>query len=76
MPFPGNVDDAMAKRLLHLFLELNKLGTTVVIATHNEGLIKHFGFPRLHLEKGRLAVVPQHQYREMASKLFNRGGAS
>lgn len=69
----GNVDDAMAKRLLHLFLELNKLGTTVVIATHNEGLIKHFGFPRLHLEKGRLSVLPPSQYREMASKLFNRG---
>ena len=71
----GNVDDAMAKRLLHLFLELNKLGTTVVIATHNEGLIRHFGFPRLHLEKGHLNVIPQNQYKEMASKLFNRGGA-
>ena len=70
----GNVDDAMAKRLLHLFLELNKLGTTVVIATHNEGLIRHFGFPRLHLEKGHLSVVPQNQYKDMASKLFNRGG--
>jgi len=69
----GNVDDAMAKRLLHLFLELNKLGTTVVIATHNEGLIRHFGFPKLHLEKGRLSVVSQNQVKEMASKLFNRG---
>lgn len=72
----GNVDDAMAKRLLHLFLELNKLGTTVVIATHNEGLIRHFGFPRLHLEKGRLNLVPQNQYRDMAAKLFNRGTGS
>lgn len=72
----GNVDDAMAKRLLHLFLELNKLGTTVVIATHNEGLIRHFGFPRLHLEKGHLNLVPQNQYRDMAAKLFNRGTGS
>ena len=72
----GNVDDAMARRLLHLFLELNKLGTTVVIATHNEGLIRHFGFPRLHLEKGHLSLVPQNQYKEMAIKLFNRGGAA
>lgn len=70
----GNVDDAMAKRLLHLFLELNKLGTTVVIATHNEGLIKHFGFPKLHLEKGHLTVTHTHPVRDMASKLFNRGG--
>lgn len=70
----GNVDDAMAKRLLHLFLELNKLGTTVVIATHNQGLIKHFNFPQLHLEKGKLSVIqPTPTYRDMASKLFNRG---
>ena len=50
----GNVDDAMAKRLIYLFLELNKLGTTTVIATHNQNLIKHFGFPRLHLSHGRI----------------------
>lgn len=72
----GNVDDMMAKRLLHLFLELNKLGTTVVIATHNEGLIRHFNFPRLHLEKGRLSVIQPNQYKDMASKLFNRGAGN
>lgn len=70
----GNVDDAMAKRLLHLFLELNKLGTTVVIATHNAPLIKHFGFPQLHLEHGHLHVIePVNKYADMASKLFKRG---
>lgn len=70
----GNVDDAMAKRLLHLFLELNKLGTTVVIATHNQALIKHFGFPRLHLSHGHLEVIEETgKYTEMVSKLFNRG---
>ena len=53
----GNVDDAMAKRLLYLFLELNKLGTTIVIATHNEGLIQTFGFPRLHLCKGQIHLT-------------------
>ncbi len=53
----GNVDDAMAKRLLYLFLELNKLGTTILIATHNQNLIKHFGFPQLHLSKGHLQKV-------------------
>lgn len=72
----GNVDDAMAKRLLHLFLELNKLGTTVVIATHNGPLIKHFGFPQLHLEHGHLQLIePVNKYADMASKLFKRGDA-
>lgn len=70
----GNVDDTMAKRLLHLFLELNKLGTTVVIATHNAPLIKHFGFPQLHLEHGHLQVIePTNKYADMATKLFKRG---
>lgn len=54
----GNVDDQLAARLLHLFEELNKLGTTVVIATHNEGLVKRFGHPRLHLDRGRLIDPP------------------
>ncbi|MGE4529483.1 MAG: cell division ATP-binding protein FtsE [Rhodospirillaceae bacterium] len=53
----GNVDDRIAQRLMHLFIELNRLGTTVVIATHNEPLIRRFGFPRLHLEDGGLAVL-------------------
>ncbi len=35
----GNVDPEMAKRLLHLFSALNDLGTTVVVATHDLGLI-------------------------------------
>src|SRR5690349_10369987 len=33
----GNVDADMAKRLLHLFTALNRLGTTVVVATHDVG---------------------------------------
>jgi cell division transport system ATP-binding protein len=36
----GNVDAEMAQRLLHLFTALNRLGTTIVVATHDIGLIK------------------------------------
>ena len=35
----GNVDAEMARRLLHLFDALNDLGTTIVVATHDLGLI-------------------------------------
>src|SRR3546814_5371742 len=41
----GNLDDRMAVRLLYLFAELNKIGTTVVIATHNESLVQRFPHP-------------------------------
>ncbi len=50
----GNVDDRMAYRLMHLFEELNRLGTTVVIATHNQQLVERLGHPVLHLDTGRL----------------------
>ena len=53
----GNVDDRIAVRLLYLFEELNKMGTTVLIATHNESLVKRFDHPRLHLEGARLTRV-------------------
>ncbi len=48
----GNVDDTLAIRLLYLFEELNRLGTTVVIATHNKSLVSRFRHPILRLAKG------------------------
>jgi cell division transport system ATP-binding protein len=52
----GNVDDAIAVRLLYLFEELNRLGTTVVIATHNDALVSRFDRPRMELEAGNLTI--------------------
>jgi cell division transport system ATP-binding protein len=52
----GNVDDAMAVRLLRLFEELNKLGTTLIVASHNESLVARFSHPRLHLVNGELTI--------------------
>ncbi|WP_298678813.1 cell division ATP-binding protein FtsE [uncultured Lentibacter sp.] len=36
----GNIDWEMSQRLLQLLVELNKMGKTVVIATHDLGLIR------------------------------------
>lgn len=55
----GNVDDRIAVRLMYLFEELNRMGTTVVIATHNESLVRRFDHPIFHLEDGRLAPRPR-----------------
>lgn len=51
----GNVDAEMGERLMGLFVKLNELGTTVVIATHDPRLPDRFPYPCLHLESGRLA---------------------
>ncbi len=50
----GNVDPEMAERLMHLFVELNKIGTTTVIATHDHNLIQNVPASILTLSKGKL----------------------
>jgi cell division transport system ATP-binding protein len=51
----GNVDAEMARRLLHLFSALNELGTTVVVATHDFGLIAgNPGAELMRLDSGGL----------------------
>lgn len=52
----GNVDPQMARRLLRLFIELNRLGTSVIIATHDYQLMTQFPAPRLVLDKGSLSI--------------------
>lgn len=50
----GNVDPHLAERLLHLFLELNRLGTSVLIATHDLALMDQVDARRLILSDGLL----------------------
>ena len=52
----GNVDHAIAMRLLYLLEELNRMGATVVIATHNDNLVQQFSYPVLRIEDGRVVV--------------------
>ncbi len=50
----GNVDAEMSLRLLRLFVEMNRLGATVLIASHDQTLVRQSGMPVLHLADGRL----------------------
>ncbi|MEN9856182.1 MAG: hypothetical protein RL186_583 [Pseudomonadota bacterium] len=50
----GNVDPDMGARIIRLFIELHKLGATVVIATHDLDLVRRSGAPVLRLEGGEL----------------------
>ena len=49
----GNVDPALALRLMRLFQQLNQFGTTVLIATHDTHLLDTIKAPVLLLENGR-----------------------
>jgi len=52
----GNVDPELALRLLRLFVELNRLGTAVIIATHDFSLMDKVNARRMILDRGRLEI--------------------
>ena len=54
----GNLDEAQAERLMMLLHELNRLGTTVIVATHNDALVDRHPAPALRLDHGRLVHRP------------------
>jgi cell division transport system ATP-binding protein len=49
----GNVDKVMGRRLIHLFTQLNKLGTAVVVATHDTEMVRRIGQNQINLDAGR-----------------------
>ena len=50
----SNLDSKLARRLMHLFTQLRKLGTTVVLATHSDDLVDRYRHPILRIADGRL----------------------
>ncbi len=50
----GNLDDGQAERLMQLFKEMNRIGTTVIVATHNETLVARHPATALRIAGGRL----------------------
>jgi cell division transport system ATP-binding protein len=59
----GNVDPDIGGRIMRLFIELNRLGTSMLIATHDQRIIERLPATRvLKLSEGRLATTnePPH----------------
>lgn len=50
----GNLDHELSMKLMHLFRSLNKVGTTIVFATHDASLMEAFDYPVLYLREGQL----------------------
>jgi cell division transport system ATP-binding protein len=65
----GNLDDAIGDRLMRLFDELNRLGTTMVVATHNTSLPVRFRHPILRLADGELSdnTAPAVRHEHVAA---------
>jgi len=52
----GNVDPELSERLLQLFEQLNRMGTTIILATHEVALLDKFDYPRMLLTEGELTI--------------------
>lgn len=50
----GNLDRKLSLEIMELLLEFNKIGTTVVIATHDEFILEQYSYRIFELTKGRL----------------------
>ena len=50
----GNLDSETAREIMQLFLEINEMGTTVLIATHDRALMEEFPSRVISLNKGRV----------------------
>jgi cell division transport system ATP-binding protein len=50
----GNLDGDMAEEIMKLFLRIRERGTTLIIASHDTGLLKRYGTRVLSIKRGRL----------------------
>lgn len=67
----GNLDEESGLRLMNLFDQLNKMGTTILIASHNMALIEKFGHPRLLLEQGQIRLLePKKSIKQKLEGIF------
>ncbi len=67
----GNLDDEIGFRLMNLFDQLNRMGTTIVIATHNQKIMDEFGHSRLVLDSGTLKIeAPKNWIQKKIEGVF------
>lgn len=58
----GNLDDETGMMIASLLIKLNQLGTTVIMATHNMAIVKHFASARrIQLENNQIISDEKHK---------------
>lgn len=69
----GNLDPQLSVEIMDLLLEINRRGTTVVVATHDYALVKRYGLRVIHIEHGRIAEdrARTHPAEEIGASVGN-----
>ena len=52
----GNIDPELSYEIVELLNEINRCGTTIVMVTHEHGLVSHFDHRVTGIEKGRVIL--------------------
>lgn len=52
----GNIDPELSYEIVELLTEINKVGTTIVMVTHEHELVAQFDHRIIQIEKGRLVA--------------------
>lgn len=52
----GNIDPELSYEIVDLLNEINKCGTTIVMVTHEHGLVSQFDHRVIGIEKGRITI--------------------
>lgn len=50
----GNIDPEMSYEIIDLLSEINKMGTTILVVTHEHELVSQFGRRVIEIERGRV----------------------
>lgn len=72
----GNLDAEISAEIMQLLMQFNASGVTVLIATHDEGLLNTFNFPRLVLKQGQLVQSDDQQLAAMESGVVRRSSVT
>ena len=72
----GNLDAHISSEIMQLLMQFNASGVTVLIATHDEGLLKTFNFPRLVLKKGQLLDASDQTHSVIAGSPARRSSGN
>lgn len=60
----GNVDDETSFKIMGLFEELNKMGTTIIMATHNNQLVNNFPYTEIQIHQGQLHMMNTNHFSQ------------
>ena len=56
----GNLDPMISQEIMQLFLNINKSGTTVIVATHNDGIVRKLRKRVVALVEGQIVKDEEH----------------